>query len=126
MGVVSTLSSIASSLATPPTTATGLISGLDTTSIITNLLAVQQSQINRIKTQETTVKTQQAAYAAIRGKLLTLQGTLTSLARSQNGVFDGRSASSSNESLVTAAASGSAVAGVYSLKVASLATAQVV
>lgn len=122
---MSTLSSIASTLATPPTTATGLISGLDTTSIITNLLAVQQSQIDRIKSQETTVKTQQAAYAAIRGKLLTLQGTLTGLARSQNGVFDGRSATSSDESLVTVAASGSAVAGVYSLKVASLATAQV-
>jgi flagellar hook-associated protein 2 len=108
----------------PPISFNGLISGLDTSSIITGLLANEQSQINATASKETTVKSDQAIYKQIEANILTLQGDVTKLNAPTNSVFDARTATSSNTSVLTAAASSNAAPGVYNLQVNSLAQAQ--
>jgi flagellar hook-associated protein 2 len=108
----------------PPLTESGLISGLNTNSIIQGLLAVDQQQITDITQHETQVQQVQSIYQQIQTKLLTLQSDASQLGTSLDSVFAGRTATSSNSSLVTAAASSSATPGVYSLQVNSLASAQ--
>ncbi len=101
----------------------GLISGLNTSQIIQGLLAVQQQQITAVQTQQSNVTAEETAYQALQAQLLTFESSVTQLAQPVNGPFDGRTATSSNTAAVAAAASSTAVAGVYSLTVNSLAQA---
>jgi flagellar hook-associated protein 2 len=104
----------------------GLISGLDTGSIIKGLEAVQQQQINDITAQETNIKAQEAEYTALQTKMTTLQSSLSTLENTTNGAFSGRTATASDPSLATVAASPSAAAGVYNLTVNSIAKANII
>ena len=104
----------------------GLISGLDTASIIKGLEAVQQQQINDITTQETNIKSQEAEYTALQTKMTTLQSSLSTLENTTNGAFSGRTATASDPSLATVAASPSATAGVYNLTINSIAKANII
>jgi flagellar hook-associated protein 2 len=117
-------SSTISSLASGTLSVQGLVSGLDTNKIIQGLLAIDQAKITAIDNKVSTLQTQQTAYKTLEARLLALQGQMTQLSRSQNGIFDSRTVQSSNEDLVTAAASSSAVPGVYHFRVNSLAAAQ--
>jgi flagellar hook-associated protein 2 len=101
----------------------GLISGLNTSQIIQGLLAVQQQQITAVQSRQSAVQAQETAYKALQAQLLGLQSGVGQLAQSTNGPFDGRTATSSNPDVLTAAASSSAAAGVYALTVGSLAQA---
>jgi flagellar hook-associated protein 2 len=101
----------------------GLVSGLNTSAIIQGLVAVQQQKITDLENQKQTVTTQQAAFDGIEAKVLALQGTLTPLTSSQNSVFAARTATPSDTSILTAAASTNAVSGTYDLQVQSIATA---
>jgi flagellar hook-associated protein 2 len=124
---MSSLSSLAGSSGTstqPAISFNGLISGLDTSSVITGLLAIQQAQINAVAQKQTNVQAQQSAYKQLEAQLLALQGDIGKLNLLTNGVFDGQTATSSNTNLVTAAASSGAVPGVYALQINSLAQAQ--
>lgn len=125
---MSSLSGLSTSaLASAPSlTVGGLVSGLDTDKIITGLLAIEQAKVTRLTARATQIQTTQAAFQQIEARLLTLQGDVTQLGRSVNGVFDARKATSSDESLVTAAATASAVPGTYALKVNTLAQAQMI
>lgn len=102
----------------------GLASGLDTSKIIDGLLAIDQARITRIQNQQGQSSQDLAAFKGIEAKLLALQSQVFQLARPQNNVFDARTVSSSDENLVTAAASSAAAPGVYSLHVTSLARVQ--
>jgi flagellar hook-associated protein 2 len=106
-----------------PLTINGLVSGLNTQQIIQGLLAVDQQRITDIRNQETHVQEVQSAYKGIESQLLTLQGDMTKLGKSQNGTFDARTATSSDTSVVGAAAGASATPGVYNLRINRLATA---
>jgi len=112
-----------SSSTAAPFTVSGLISGLNTSAIIQGLMAVDQQKITNLDQQKQTVTAQQAAFDGIEAKVLALQGTLSPLTSSQSSVFAARTATSSDSNIVTAAASSSAVNGVYNLHVNSLATA---
>lgn len=101
----------------------GLVTGLDTTKLINGLLAVQQQRITLLQGKEDKIVQQQTAFKKVEAKLLGLQSDVGRLGRAQNGAFDGKLVTSSDEGLLTAAASASASAGVYSLKVNSLARA---
>lgn len=103
---------------------TGLASGIDTNSIIQGLLKLQQANVDRLQSNEDAVAAQQNAFKDIDTKLLAFQGTVDKLNQSFNGAFDGRTATSSNTNLATAAASSGAAPGVYSFRVTSLAQAQ--
>ena len=126
---MSSLSSLGSSSATgtssqPPISFQGLVSGLDTGSLITGLLSIDQAQITAVTQKETSVQAQQTAYQQVEANLLTLQGDIGKLNAPTNGVFQAQTATSSNTNVLTAAASSNAAIGVYSLEVNSLAQAQ--
>ncbi len=99
----------------------GLITGLDTTSIVEGLLAVQQSRIDRINLRRQDVATEQTAFKTIEANLLGLQGSLNRLLRTTNGVFQSKLATSSDEEAVLVAAAEDAAPGVYRLRVTQLA-----
>ncbi|MBX3437250.1 MAG: hypothetical protein KF861_07165, partial [Planctomycetaceae bacterium] len=101
----------------------GLISGLDTESIVAGLLEIQQKQINLLESRKDQIAARQGAFQAIQGQLQSLRGIAGTLSRSLNSVFNSRQVNVSDESAVLATASGTASAGVYQIKVNSLATA---
>src|SRR5207249_6568140 len=51
-----------------PISFNGLISGLDTSSVITGLLAIQQAQINAVTRKQTNVQAQQTAYKQLEAQ----------------------------------------------------------
>ena len=59
----------------------GLVSGLDTTSIIEGLLSVQQSQIDRLNLRKQEIVEQQTAFKGIEARLLDLQARVRVLTR---------------------------------------------
>lgn len=103
---------------------TGLASGINTNAIVQGLLAVQQSQITQLQNRQQQLVQDQSAFKTIEAKLLTLQSDVGQISSTYNSVFDARTATSSNQNLVTASASSSAAPGVYSFSVNSLAQAE--
>ncbi|MEZ6095624.1 MAG: flagellar filament capping protein FliD [Pirellulaceae bacterium] len=101
----------------------GLVSGLDTASIIDSLVSLQENQVARLNEKKATFTTKQSAFKSIEARLLTLRSAMSRLNRSTGNVFSARSASSSDESLVVASASSGAQTGVYNVTINSLATA---
>lgn len=101
----------------------GLVTGLDTDKLLEGLLAVQQGKIERLRARQDKINLEQTAFKSLEARLSTFQSSLTQLTRAVNGVFDARQATSSADSLVTAAATSSATPGTYNLKVNSLARA---
>lgn len=122
---MSSLSSVSSANSRLGNTGTltigGLATGLNVDQIITGLMSIDQRRIDNLNANKTKVQGQQTAFKGIQARLLALQGNLGQLARAQNGVFDLRSVSSSDDSLVSAAASASATPGIYQVTVNSLA-----
>jgi flagellar hook-associated protein 2 len=99
----------------------GLVSGLDTTSIINALLKVHQTKIDLLNAQKSKLSAQQQAFKSIEAHLLTLQSSTTLLASSVLGVFRGRVATVSDETILKAAPQRNAPAGSYQLTVLQLA-----
>jgi flagellar hook-associated protein 2 len=104
-------------------TLSGLASGLDDAQIIQDLLAIQQEQVTNLQNNGTQVEAQQSAFQQIQTQLTQLQSDVNTLTQSQQSVFNNFTVASSDPSLVTAAASSSAVPGTYSLTVNNVATA---
>ena len=102
-------------------TFTGLASGLDTNAIMTDLVRFSQKRIDVLKAREKVETSRQTAFKNIETRLQTLQTQAARLGRVQGNVFDRKSVSTSDSTLVAAAAGSSAQAGVTSLRVLSLA-----
>lgn len=98
----------------------GLVSGIDTQSIITQLLAIESRPKIFAQQRIVTLQTQQAAYLDINSQLLGLR-TAASTLRSTR-VFDTAKATSSNASVLTANASTSASPGAFNFIVNRLVT----
>lgn len=103
---------------------TGLASGIDSTKLIDGLTALNQQRIDELKARQATITQKQATFAALQGKLFDLQTQVGRLARSAGGAFDGRTASSSDDTAVAAAAGTAAAPGTYTVTVEALAQAQ--
>lgn len=101
----------------------GLVSGLDTTSIIEGLVSLQQSQVDRLNARKSVIQTEQAAFQSIEARIIGLRSTMNSLNRSSGAVFDQAQATSSNEDLMTVSAGKDASPGSYVVRVNSLARA---
>jgi len=102
----------------------GLVSGLDTNSIIQQLMLLEQQPILRIQAQVAALEAQQQTIRDLRTELLTLRN------RAQDfqfgAVFDQFLAASSEETILTAEVSGTnPVIGAYSVEVLQLASATV-
>jgi flagellar hook-associated protein 2 len=124
VSALSPASSAASLLGAGRLNVSGLATGLDTEKILESLLVIEQRRVEQLQTKQTKFQSQLAAFKGLEAKLLALQNQLNQLARPQLGVFELRNVASSDEGLVTAAASGSAVPGVYQLRVSTLAQTQ--
>ncbi len=102
---------------------TGLATGIDTAKIIDGLTSLTTRRINTLKARQADIADKQTTFAALQGQLFDLQSKAARLARSAGGAFDGRTAVSSDKTVVTTAAGTAAVAGTYSITVTALAQA---
>ena len=106
-----------------PITIDGLVSGLDTETIVNGLLEIQQAQLDRIELKRVDVLAEKSTFAQLEAQLLTFRSDVTKVARVQNSPFEQNTVSVSDESVLAANASSSAVNGIYRLTVNSVAKA---
>lgn len=99
----------------------GLVTGIDSSSIIDSLLSIQQQQVDRLNLRKQEILEQKTSIGLVESRLAALQGSLTQLARAGSNAFTGRTVAISDESIISAATSNSAVPGNYRLTVNSLA-----
>lgn len=101
----------------------GLVSGLDTTSIIEGLVSLQQSQVQRLDSRISDIETQKAAFQGIEARVLSLSSSMSQLNRSSGSVFERMTGTSSDEASLTVSPESGAAAGSYQLRINSLARA---
>lgn len=102
----------------------GLGSGLDVSSIITSLMAIESRPLDLLKQQATSLNTQISTYGKLQNYFSTMRdkaNALTSLT-----LWDGTTASVSDASAVKVTTSTGSTAGSYSVNVQNLAAAQTV
>lgn len=104
------------------TTGVGIFSGIDSRSLIDQLLAIEARPKALAQSRIVQIKQQQAAYLDINSALLNLKNIAGSF--DQDKVFRSTSASSSNDDVLTATASTNAQAGSYSFSVKRLVSTQ--
>ncbi len=97
----------------------GIISGLDTTSIINSILKYDQGRINLLKQDQAEKTSKLATWQSINGLLLGVKTSATTL--HSNVTWQSRTVASSNEDILTATGSGAATPGTYPLTVSALA-----
>ena len=100
----------------------GIVSGLDTSSIIDSLVAVYSVPKEGLEDQVTEYEDKQEALTNLMSRLDDLTSALTTLNTSTE--FRAFTASSSDETAVLAEASGEAIAGAYTVDVDQLATSE--
>jgi flagellar hook-associated protein 2 len=100
----------------------GLASGLDTGSIISQLIAIRRIPITRMQEQQKTYEQQISALKDLKSKLLALREAAAALDIPSE--FAALAASSTDESFLTAAANGLAAPGRYDITINSLASYQ--
>lgn len=103
----------------------GLVSNLDTDSIIKELMTAQSAKKTKISNKITTGEWKQEKWKELNTKIYALYtGTLTKM--KTQGNYNAKKVSSSNESKVSVKASNDAVEGSHSVKVSQLASSQYV
>jgi flagellar hook-associated protein 2 len=101
-------------------TFTGLATGLDTASIVAQLVELKRGPVYRLESRREDFQGQLAALDTLKTKLLALQDAAAGL--DTLGEFNALGASSSHENILTATAGSDAAPGVYEIVVQSLAT----
>lgn len=101
---------------------TGLVSGFDYGSFIDQLMAVEARPKNQLERRNAVLTTQQTALQTVNAKLLSIK--LDAAALSRESTFKATTATSSNETALTASSGSSAVPGSYNFQVAQLVAAQ--
>lgn len=99
----------------------GLSSGIDVDSIISALTQAQSYKIQRLQAQQATLQYQQTIYSQFRSKLNALGSAMDTL--NLKASYSPTKVSSSDDTIATATADSSAVAGTYNLDVQELAAA---
>jgi flagellar hook-associated protein 2 len=97
----------------------GLMSGLDTNSIIDQLLALQQKPIVKLQQQEAAYQVELSAYGSLQSTLSSLKSAMENLDSASD--LTSFSASSSDTDLFTVSAGDTAVSGSYSITVTQMA-----
>jgi len=100
-------------------TVSGLSSGIDTESLIQQLLQIERIPLNRLEEKKTAAEQKQAAYTDLASKIEALESAADKL-RASSG-FQDRTASVSNDTILTATPGSSASSGSMSLVVSQLA-----
>lgn len=99
----------------------GLVSGLDTNSIVSQLMELQQQPITKLQTKQAGYNVELTTYGSLQGVLSTLKTNLQGLDSVQD--LTSFSVSSGNDDLFTATVNSSASAGSYDITVQQLAAA---
>jgi len=99
----------------------GLGNGFDFQQVVDALVAAQKVPIDRLSTDQQTLKDKLADYQTLGTNLLTLQSSAASLDLAGN--FDRFTASASDTNVLSASATSGATPGNYTVKVTQLATA---
>ncbi|MBC7341679.1 MAG: flagellar filament capping protein FliD [Clostridia bacterium] len=105
-------------------TITGLASGIDTDSIIQQLMDIERIPLTRLQTRQSTITAEKSAWQDIYSRLSDLKNKLFDLTLSST--FTSLTAASSDPDILTAQASGDAAVGSYEITVQALAKAEVV
>ena len=100
-----------------PVTIDGLVSGIDTESIVEGLLEIQQLQVDRVELKRADVLARQATFSGLEASLASLRSSVSQLARVQNSPLNRFTVGISDETALSADASNSAVPGIYRLTV---------
>lgn len=101
----------------------GLVTGLDTESIVSGMLSLQQTQIDRLGIEKQQIELEQSAFETLENNLVDVQSQIRKLSRSSGEVFESRVAISNDEEAITVAASKDVPVGVYTIRVKQLARA---
>lgn len=105
-------------------TSGGLISGLDSNTLIAQLVQLARKPITRLNTQVTKLKTQQEAVRSVRTQLQTLRNKVQDFRL--NTIFNAFTSSSSDAEVLSASVSGAnPVQGSFAVNVTQLASATV-
>ena len=102
-------------------TASGLGSGLDINSLVSQLVSAESQPLNQIKAQEKSVSAKISAYGQLSSALAAFQTAAKGLTTS---ALNGFSTSSANTGVLTATASATASPGNYNISVTQIAQAQ--
>ena len=97
----------------------GLASGLDTNTLISQLVNLERSKISALVTQKSDYKSQKSTYQSLNTRISNLKSTADDL--DELDEFLEYSASSTDSNYITASASGEATPGSYDIVVESLA-----
>jgi flagellar hook-associated protein 2 len=100
----------------------GIGSGLDVSSIISQLMALEQRPLTVLASKEAKYQAQLSAYGSLKGALSTFQGAAATLANPAK--FSAVSGSVADGTVASAAVSAGATPGSHSLEVQTLAQAQ--
>lgn len=100
----------------------GLVSGLDTTTIVSQLMAIERLPVTRLTARMAASDAKATAWDQIGSKMAALRTALEAIDTSTD--FKSFNASSSNTEVLTATAGPSAVSGPFTLTVHALARAQ--
>jgi len=103
----------------------GMVSGLDTDSIVQAMVSAQKTKSTKIENKITLNKWTTEAWSSLNTKVYSFYTKFASKLRLQSSYMT-RTAKSSNESAVTAKAGSSAAVGTHSLEIHSLASSQYV
>lgn len=98
----------------------GLSSGLDTSTIIEQLMQLESKPITTLQQRKSQITQRDSAFQAINTRLSSLKSRLLDLTLERN--LKAKKVTSSNDSVLTAAAGAGAAEGTYRIKVNQLAT----
>ena len=101
----------------------GMVSGMDTDSIVKAMVSAQQTKATKIENKITLNKWTTDAWSGLNTKIYSFYTKYASKLRLQSSYMT-RTAKSSNESIVTATAGSTAAVGTHTLKIKQLASSQ--
>lgn len=101
---------------------TGLGSGLNVTNIVSQLVALERKPIDSLKTAATSIQTQISSFGKVQSLMSTLRDTAAALGKTT--LWTQTTASSSDNTAISAATTGKAAPGEYEVSVTSTARAQ--
>lgn len=101
---------------------TGIGSGLDVSSIVSQLVALERKPIANLQSSAALIQTQISTYGQVQSLMADLSTAATALTKAS--LWTQNTANSSNTSTLTAVAKAGAASGAYSIQVNQLASAQ--
>ena len=104
------------------TSGIGLVSGINTASIINSLIAIESAPVTKLQSRIATNTAQKGAYSALLTQINSLSTVGTTL--TNPSAFQAATTASSDATVLTASAANGAATGTYQLQVAQLVSSQ--